>query len=344
MADDDSVGHPIHIHARVLAETLLSGAVAEFVIARNPETESSLPFLVRLPLRSGAIVLKVRDTWPRTAKIYCHPTDVWPDDLEVVESVPVRSIERRGVAVDVVLDRARENRSQFVFTKGRGRDMVFWQSARTSRQARPSVRTPTARASGQVLEITIDTRERYAWRFVDQQASTTKAALPVGDYAVHSPAGRLLAVVERKSLNDLVSTIGGGKLWMLLAALADQPHGAVVVEDRYSQIFKLTYQRPSMISEALAEAAVRYPTVPVVFTENRALAQEWAYRFLGAALAHHHADRVGADRVAAVTTQPTVTASPKTIRAWAIDNGHQVADRGRLRPEVVAAYEDAHRP
>ena len=318
--------------------------MAEFVIARNPELESSLPFLVRLPLRSGAIVLKVRDTWPRTAKIYCHPTDTWPDDPDIVEVVPVRSIERRGVAVDVVLDRGRENRSQFVFTKGRGRDMVFWQSARTTRQARPAVRTPTARASGQVLEITVDTRERYAWKFTGQQATTVKKALSVGDYAVHSPTGQPLAVVERKSLDDLVSTIGGGKLWMLLAALSEQPHGAVLVEDRYSQIFKLTYQKPAMISEALAEAAVRYPTVPIVFAETRALAQEWTYRFLGAALAHHHADSIGADRVAAVTTQPATEASTSVIRAWATGNGYQVADRGRLRPDVVAAYTEAHRP
>lgn len=35
----------------------------------------------------------------------------------------------------------------------------------------------------------------------------------------------------------------------------------------------------------LAAAQVRYPNVPIVFCENRALAQEWTYRFLGAALA-----------------------------------------------------------
>ena len=39
--------------------------VEEFVVARNPDTGSSLPFLVRLPLRSGHLVLKVRDTCRR---------------------------------------------------------------------------------------------------------------------------------------------------------------------------------------------------------------------------------------------------------------------------------------
>ena len=35
----------------------------EFVVARNPEEGSTLPYLVRLPLPGGAIVLKVRDVW-----------------------------------------------------------------------------------------------------------------------------------------------------------------------------------------------------------------------------------------------------------------------------------------
>ena len=122
--------------------------MSEFVVARNPEDGSSLPYLVRLPLPDGAVVLKVRDVWPRTAKVYCHRALAWPEDPEIVERVPVRDCRRRGAAVDLVLDRARENRSQFVFTRARGRDVIFWQSARTTRQARPNVAVPTARAAG----------------------------------------------------------------------------------------------------------------------------------------------------------------------------------------------------
>lgn len=40
----------------------------DFVIATNPDADSSLPYLVRLPVGPVGIVLKVRDTWPRTAK------------------------------------------------------------------------------------------------------------------------------------------------------------------------------------------------------------------------------------------------------------------------------------
>ena len=83
--------------------------------------------------------MKVRDTWPRTAKEYCHPSNDWDDQAEVVERVAVRSCVRRGAAIDLVVDRGRENRSQFVFTRARGREVSFWQSARTARQARPAV-------------------------------------------------------------------------------------------------------------------------------------------------------------------------------------------------------------
>ena len=89
----------------------------EFVVARNPDSDSSLPFLVHLPLGDEGITLKVRDVWPRTTKLYCHRAEDWPEDPEVVERVAVRSCARRGAAIDLVLDRGRENRSQFVFTR-----------------------------------------------------------------------------------------------------------------------------------------------------------------------------------------------------------------------------------
>jgi hypothetical protein len=281
--------------------------VREFLVARNPELDSTLPYLVRLPLPGGDLVLKVRDVWPRTAKIYCHRATGWPDQPEIVERVPVRVCERRGAAVDLVLDRGRENRSQFVFTKARGRDVIFWQSARTSRQARPNVALPTARAAGQELEIIVDSHERYPWTFAHQQASTRRHALPAGDYAV-AVDGVVVASVERKSLADLVSTMTSGKLRYLLADLAALPRAAVVVEDRYSAVFKLEHVRPATIAEGLGEAAARFPEVPILFAENRRLAQEWAYRFLGAAVAHHRDDLAAAELTVDLATSPSLEA------------------------------------
>ena len=149
------------------------------------------------------------------------------------------------------------------------------------------VRVPGRRASGLgELTILVDTRERYPWRFARQRTvSTERRALPAGDYAVESPDGELLAVVERKTLADLSGSLVDGSLNYLLAELAALPRAAVVVEDRYGGVFKLEHVQPGFVADLLGALAVRYPAVPVVFCDTRPLAQEWTYRFLGAAVA-----------------------------------------------------------
>lgn len=102
----------------------------ELLIARNPDPDSRLPYLLRLPPgrpTGEPLIFRTSDTWPRTKALYCHPvppTD-WPEDPDLVERVPLRACTRGGAAIDIVLDRARENRSQIVFTSARGRDAVF---------------------------------------------------------------------------------------------------------------------------------------------------------------------------------------------------------------------------
>lgn len=315
----------------------------DFLIARNPEEDSTLPYLVRVPLGRQGVVLKAREMWPRTAKVYCHPAAGWPSDPEILERVPTRSCHRRGASIDLVLDRGRENRSQIVFTHVRGgREAIFWQTARTAKKARPGVSVPTTRASGLAeMTVLVDQRERYAWKFGGQQATTeTGRRLAVGDYAVEV-GGRIVAAVERKSLPDLVSTLTAGRMRFLLAELAELPHGAVVVEDRYSQIFALDRVRPAVVAEGIAECHIRFPNVPIVFAETRGLAQEWTYRFFGAAIAEEGASAEALPRVldlaggAPVPPPETTTAQ---VRAWARANGIVVPARGRLRPHVWEAY------
>src|SRR5437588_343060 len=143
----------------------------EFAVARNPDPDSSLPYLILLPLGTKSVVLKARDTWPRVAKVYCHRAEGWPADPEIVERVAVRSCVRRGAAIDLVLERSRENRSQIVFTRIRGgREAIFWQTSRTAKQARPNVGVPTARSASGRLRIIVDSHEQYPWRFSRQQA------------------------------------------------------------------------------------------------------------------------------------------------------------------------------
>jgi hypothetical protein len=268
-----------------------------FLVARNPEPSSRLPYLVSLPLSSGPLVLKARERWPRTARVYCHRAEGWPEDAEVLEQVPVRVCRRSGVAIDLVLDRAREYRSQVVFTRTRGgREAIFWQTARTAAKARPGVRVPRRRAAGHAADellILVDTRERYAYRFAGKQARTSRQALPAGDYAVELD-GELVAAVERKSLADLTKALVDGSVAFQLAELAALPCAAVAVEDRFGALFKLEHVQPGFVAELLAAVQVRYPTVPVVFLDSRQLAEEWTFRFLGAALAHARAESTGA--------------------------------------------------
>jgi len=132
------------------------------LIARNPDGDSSLPYLLRVPLGEG-LILKARDTWPRTARVYCHRAEEWPTDPDIVEDVAVLECRRRGVAIDLVLDRPRENRSQLVFTRlPGGREGIFWQTRKVVGTARPGARIPGRRISDMDAPMTVlvDTRER----------------------------------------------------------------------------------------------------------------------------------------------------------------------------------------
>jgi len=150
-------------------------------------------------------------------------------------------------------------------------------------------------------------------------------------------------------LVDLVASLISGRLRFALGELATLPRAAVVVEDRYSKVFTLDRVRPALVADGLAELQVRWPTIPIVFCETRKLAEEWTYRYLAAARtwADNESlalDRIGAgqDGTASAPRQP----SPSTaeVRAWARASGLVVPDRGRLRPEILRSWQDAHRP
>ena len=101
----------------------------------------------------------------------------------------------------------------------------------------------------------MDSHEQYAYRFATQQVTLTgQARVAVRGLRGVIADGRLVASVERKSLVDLVASLTGrgdcGMPWAKLAAL---PRAAVVVEDRYSGVFKLDRVRPALVADGLAE-------------------------------------------------------------------------------------------
>ncbi len=255
----------------------------ELVVARNPDPDSSLPYLIRLPLGVDGVMLKARATWPRTAKV----SAMRPQNGRQIPTWS--SVSPFDPASGVALPSTWCSTEQGESLPDRVHPHPWWTrgdllAERANRQAgSPNVGLPRARSAAGRLTILVDAHERYPWRFAHQQAETERRALLAGDYAVEL-GGKLAASVERKTLADLVSTLTTGKLRYLLAELAALPRAALVIEDRYSSVFRLDHVRPTVVADGLAEAQVRFPEVPIVFCETRPLAEEWTYRFLGAAL------------------------------------------------------------
>ena len=273
------------MHDRAPAGTVPQQVMAGvFTIARNPQEDSKLPYLLRLPI-GGGLVLKARDTWPRGSRVYCHPfEEEWPPHADIVEETPVATCRRRGAVIDLVLDRPRLSHTQFVFTEVRGRQAIFWQTRKAAMAANPGARIPRARAIPDGFVIAIDTRERYPYRFTGRGVVTERTALPAGDYAVVAE-GDPIASVERKTLENLAASLSNGTLAFQMQRLAAIPSAAVIVEGRYSALFKLEHVSGAWLADMLARLQLRYPEVPVVFADSHRFAEEWTYRFLAAALA-----------------------------------------------------------
>ncbi|MFN2464437.1 MAG: ERCC4 domain-containing protein [Candidatus Dormibacteria bacterium] len=253
-----------------------------FRVAHNPDPKSRLPYLVWLPV-DGGLVLKARQTWPRAARVFCsHEGTPWDDSGGIIDEVAVLLCRRRGAAIDLVLDRPQLARSQFVFTTARGRPAVWWQTQKTVQAANPGARVPKGRAAGPIT-ITVDTREKYGWRFATREVTIERRALRAGDYAAVIGES-VLAVVERKTMENLANSLSDGTLAFQLQRLGELGPAAVVVEGDYPDLFRTQPGRGSWLADMLGRLAVRYPEVPIIFAGSRKFAEEWTYRYFGAAI------------------------------------------------------------
>ena len=262
----------------------------EFLVARNPEEDSKLPYLLRLPI-DGGLVLKARDTWPRSSRVYCHRFEEgWPADAEVLDRATVISCRRRGPAIDLVLNRPRLPGPSSSLPRSGDDRRSSGRPKRTARSANPGARVPRRRALTAGFTVWVDTRERYPYRFAGRKVHTERVALPAGDYAVRSDGGAILAAVERKGLVNLASCLSDGTLSFQMQRLAELPLAAVVVEGRYSGLHRLEHVSGGWLADVLTRLQVRYAEVQVVFADTRAFAEDWTYRFLAAAIADATAD------------------------------------------------------
>jgi ERCC4-type nuclease len=153
-------------------------------------------------------------------------------------------------------------------------------------KANPGGRVPKRRALTEGFTVHLDTREKYPFRFAGRDAKIERVAVEAGDYGVRD-GERWLAVVERKSVEDLIGSLSNGTLAFQLARLAELPLAAVVVEGRYPALFEVPRVQDGWLPDVLARLQVRYREVPIVFADSRKFAEEWTYRFLATALADH---------------------------------------------------------
>lgn len=262
----------------------MQDSLSTFWIGRNPGS-TRLPYLLRLPVAGeGRIFLAARETWPRGKDVFCHQLREWPPEAEVVEEIPVEACWRAGAAVHLVLRRRSNRRSMFVWTRARGRPVIFWRSPASMQAARPGVRVPQGRRLEGPLEIAVDAKERYPWRFSGKGASLIRRDLPVGDYAVVRD-GRVVAAVERKTIADLATAAVAGTLGLALAELERLPHAAVAIEGRWTDLVKAAERadmRAGWLLDVVTGLQVGHPRVTWHFAETPKVAQDWGYRWLAA--------------------------------------------------------------
>lgn len=267
----------------------------QFVIARSPDPQVRLPVLLSLPLSPRPLLLATRADWPVDKDLYCHELTEWPAGAEVVECTPVISCQRRGSSIELVLDRPQRRRSLFVFTASRqGNRLVFWRSERSMRSTRPGVRAPQARGLDGPMTVSVDTRERYPWRFTGKPVTLERRRLPAGDYGVFH-GDDLVAVAERKKLQEFVGAAVNGQLALALAELSTMPRATVVVEGRLSRLLAADQTRvqPGWLLNLTAALQAAYPNVPILFAETGPLAADLGYRWLAACLNQRKAERRG---------------------------------------------------
>jgi ERCC4 domain len=118
-----------------------------------------------------------------------------------------------------------------------------------------------------------------------RSASPPKAQRPCERPCPPAEDGTPLAVVERKSLENLAATLSDGTLAFQTQRLSELPFAAVVVEGRYSALFKLEHVSGAWLADQLSRLEVRYPEVRVVFADSQGLAEDWTHQFLSSAFA-----------------------------------------------------------
>ena len=135
------------------------------------------------------------------------------------------------------------------------------------------------------VTLIVDTREQEPWAFDPTLVEIERRALPAGDYSVAGMETRV--AVERKSLDDLVSTVirDRGRFYRELRRLQEYDAACVVVEASLADLLAGRFRGAASPASVLgAVIAIIVDTgVPVFFASDRQLAcrfcQDYLLRF-----------------------------------------------------------------
>lgn len=96
--------------------------------------------------------------------------------------------------------------------------------------------------------------------------------------------GTLLAVVERKTLENFAATLSDGTLAFQMQRLLELPLAAVVVEGRYPGLYKLEHVSGAWLAGPALPPRGALPGGSRRLRRLPGFAEEWTFRFLSSAL------------------------------------------------------------
>ncbi|WP_395790500.1 ERCC4 domain-containing protein [Aquimonas sp.] len=257
------------------------------------QTTQDPKFPFRIVIEQGGRTLfafRAKAAWPGAGtQVFCLRERESPVDelLTPIEQVAVAHLTRLGRKISVTLDRAQRKRCEFLILEKPLRDgsgsyeQVFFRTEAATRSHKNAKSVELSTRDD--YEVVIDAHERYPWRFPGAQEQRRK--LPVGDYGLIFNE-RIIAVVERKTLENLLTDLGELKgLHQQLAELANYPHAALVIEAQYADFGdadKSGRWPAAHLLRVLAELPVLFPNVQCIFAGNRKLANIWTQRWFAA--------------------------------------------------------------
>jgi len=240
---------------------------------------------------SHFLCLNVQDRWPGPNKqIYClregHFDEKELPAIEPIEICNILSKREYGKKMEILLNRKIKKRCWFLFLEkeyktkpGEFYEQIFWITQSSAKIRRKGAYIPKG-SKELVLEVILDKRERYPYRF--EKAIIKKENLPVGDYGLVKD-GKVIAVVERKTLDNFIHEISTyDVLKISLQEMRQFRYRAVVFESPYADFInpkKNNFYKPTYIAEILADLFVSFPDIQFVFCDNRKFANEWIYRW-----------------------------------------------------------------